>query len=240
MTTSLSENKRPYSVMPMRAFGDRKLKERDLRVLGALCAFVNRAGVCYPSMETLTHVCGYGDRRTIYDAMRELKKLGYVRQLNPKDYQIGASGWKTNRYQVLWKGDEALPSQEDILTAKALQVRADQDDDHTEDKGGLGDAQSVAHTRGWQRPGDPKLTGMQLISDGICHAYLRAVQQATGQVRLYDNEIAHARRLALREVSAADVHAATLAVCDQALERRAGVPALADVVRYFDVQDNNG
>jgi hypothetical protein len=224
MTTSLSENKRPYSVMPMRAFGDRKLKERDLRVLGALCAFVNRAGVCYPSMETLTHVCGYGDRRTIYDAMRELKKLGYVRQLNPKDYQIGASGWKTNRYQVLWKGDEALPSQEDILTAKALQVRADQDDDHTEDKGGLGDAQPQTDTHAGE----------------LCHAYLRAVQQATGQVRLYDNEIAHARRLALRDVSVADVQAATLAVCDHALERRAGVPALADVVRYFDVQDNKG
>lgn len=224
MTTSLSENKRPYSVLPMRAFGDRKLKERDLRVLGALCAFVNRAGVCYPSMETLTHVCGYGDRRTIYDAMRELKKLGYVRQLNPKDYQVGASGWKTNRYQVLWKGDEALPSQEDILTAKALQVRADQDDDHTEDKGGLGDAQPQTDTHAGE----------------ICHAYIRAVQQATGQVRLYDNEIAHARRLALRDVSAADTHAATLAVCDQALERRAGVPALADVVRYFDVQDNKG
>jgi hypothetical protein len=224
MTTSLSENKRPYSVMPMRAFGDRKLKERDLRVLGALCAFVNRAGVCYPSMETLTHVCGYGDRRTIYDAMRELKKLGYVRQLNPKDYQVGASGWKTNRYQVLWKGDEALPSQEDILTAKALQVRADQDDAHTEDKGGLGDVQPQTDTHAGE----------------LCHAYIRAVQQATGQVRLYDNEIAHARRLALRDVSVADVRAATLAVCDHALERRAGVPALADVVRYFDIQDNKG
>lgn len=224
MTISLSENKRPYSVLPMRAFGDRKLKERELRVLGALCAFVNRAGVCYPSMETLTHVCGYGDRRTIYDAMRELKKLGYVRQLNPKDYQVGASGWKTNRYQVLWKGDEALPSQEDILTAKALQVRADQDDDHTEDKGGLGDTQPQTDTHAGE----------------LCHAYIRAVQQATGQVRLYDNEIAHARRLALRDVSVADVQAATLSVCDQALERRAGVPALADVVRYFDVQDNKG
>ena len=224
MTTSLSENKRPYSVMPMRAFSDRKLKERDLRVLGALCAFVNRAGVCYPSMETLTHVCAYGDRRTVFDAVKDLKKHGYVRQLNPKDYQVGVSGWKTNRYQVLWKGDEALPSQEDILTAKALQVRADQDDDHTEDKGGLGDAQPQTDTHAGE----------------LCHAYIRAVQQATGQVRLYDNEIAHARRLALRDVSVADVRAATLSVCDQAIERRAGVPALADVVRYFDVQDNKG
>lgn len=224
MTKSLSENKRPYSVMPMRAFADRKLKEREIRVLGALCAFVNRAGVCYPSMETLTHVCGYGERKTIYDAVKGLKQRGYVRQLNPKDYQVGVSGWKTNRYQVLWKGNEALPSQEDILTAKALQVRADQEDDLIEDKGGLGDAQPQTDTHAGE----------------LCHAYLRAVQQATGQVRLYDNEIAHARRLALREVSADDVRAATLAVCDQAIERRAGVPALSDVVRYFDVQENKG
>ena len=224
MTTSLSENKRPYSVMPMRAFGDRKLKERELRVLGALCAFVNRAGVCWPSLDTLCSVSGYAERKSILDAMKRLKDGKYVRQLNPKEYQETSSGWKTNRYQVLWKGDEALPSQEDILTAKALQVRADQDDDHTEDKGGLGDAQSVADTHAGE----------------LCHAYLRAVQQATGQVRLYDNEIAHARRLALRDVSVADVQAATLAVCDHALERRAGVPALADVVRYFDVQDNKG
>jgi hypothetical protein len=175
-------------------------------------------------METLTHVCGYGERKTIYDAVKGLKQRGYVRQLNPKDYQVGVSGWKTNRYQVLWKGNEALPSQEDILTAKALQVRADQEDDLIEDKGGLGDAQPQTDTHAGE----------------LCHAYLRAVQQATGQVRLYDNEIAHARRLALREVSADDVRAATLAVCDQAIERRAGVPALSDVVRYFDVQENKG
>jgi len=70
----------------------------------------------------------------------------------------------------------------------------------------------------------------------LCWAFIRAVQQATGQVRLYDNEIAHARKLAMRDVSAADVKAATLNVCDQAIQRRAGVPSLADVVRHFDVQ----
>lgn len=222
MMKSLSENKRPFSVMPMRAFGDRQLKDREMRVLGALCAFVNRAGVCYPSMETIANVCGYNERKTIYDAVKGLKQRGYVRQLNPKDYQIAASGWKTNRYQVLWRGDEDLPTQEDILSAKALQVRADQEDTHTEDIGGLGDEQPQGDTRAGE----------------LCWAYIRAVQQATGQVRLYDNEIAHARRLALRDVGVADVRAATLTVCDQALERRAGVPSLADVVTYIDVQEH--
>lgn len=224
MTISLSENKRPYSVMPMRAFGDRKLKEREFRVLGALCAFVNRAGVCWPSLDTLCSVSGYAERKSILDAMKRLKDGKYVRQLNPKEYQETSSGWKTNRYQVLWRGDEALPTYEDIHTAKALQLRADQEDDTSKEIGGLGDGQPQTDTHAGE----------------LCHAYIRAVQQATGQVRLYDNEIAHARRLALRDVSVADVQAATLSVCDQALERRAGVPALADVVRYFDVQDNKG
>jgi len=129
----------------------------------------------------------------------------------------------------LWKGDEALPTYEDIHTAKALQLRADQEDDISKEIGGLGDAQSVAHTRGWQRPGDPKLTGIQLISDGICHAYLRAVQQATGQVRLYDNELAHGRRLALDGWDKEAVYETTLAVADERLKRRAGVPSLYDV-----------
>jgi uncharacterized protein YdbL (DUF1318 family) len=208
----------------MRACGDRKLKEREFRVLGALCAFVNRAGVCWPSLDTLCSVSGYAERKSILEAMKRLKAGNYVRQLNPKDYQETASGWKTNRYQVLWKGDEPLPTYEDIHTAKALQLRADQEDDTSKEIGGLGDAQSVGDAHAGE----------------LCHAYLRAVQQATGQVRLYDNEIAHARRLALREVSADDVRAATLAVCDQAIERRAGVPALADIVRYFDVQENKG
>ena len=240
MTKSLSENKRPYSVMPMRAFADRKLKEREFRVLGALCAFVNRAGVCWPSLDTLCSVSGYAERKSILEAMKRLKAGNYVRQLNPKDYQETASGWKTNRYQVLWKGDEPLPTYEDIHTAKALQLRADQEDDTSKEKGGLGDADVAGHARGLAGQSGQKLTEIQLISSELCHAYLRAVQQATGQVRLYDNEIAHARRLALREVSADDVRAATLTVCDQAIERRAGVPALADIVRYFDIQENKG
>jgi len=220
----LSENKRPWSVMPMRAFADKEIKERELRVLGALCSFTNRAGVCWPSMETLCNVSGYKERKSIHDAMKRLKARKYVRQLHSKDYQKAASGWKTNRYQVLWDGDEPLPTYEDIHIAKPLQLRHDQEDTHAEDKGGLGDGNVVADTHAM----------------GLCHAFLKAVQEATGQVRLFDNEIAHARRLSLRDVSIGDVRAATLLVCDQAIQRRAGVPSMADIVRHFDVQEDKG
>ena len=212
---------RKWSVMPSRAVNDRELKERELRVLGALCVHTNAAGVCWPSMETLCAVTGYAERVTIHAAMKVLKRKRYVRQLQPKDYQETASGWKSNRYQVLWDGDEALPTYEEIHNAKPLQLVADQDDASIKETGGLGDRNIYSHT-----PDDP-------VAEAIAHTYIRAVQQATGQVRMYDNEIAHARRLAAAGFTAADVRAATLNTCDAALERRAGVPSLYDVAQVM-------
>ena len=225
---SLSENKRPWSVVPMRCFSERQLNETDLRVLGALCGFTNRHGVCWPSMETLMTVSSMKSRTSVHQSVKKLKKLKYVRQLNPKDYQETASGWKSNRYQVLWDGDEALPRWEDVQSAKPLQLRSDAGDE-PEEIGGLGDLQSLSHTHGLAGRGQPKLTELQLTSAELCHAYINVVMQATGQVRLFDNEISHATRLANAGFTAADVKAATLNTCDAALERRAGVPSLYDV-----------
>ena len=230
MTTSLSENKRPWSVMPMRAFVDRQLKDRELRVLGALCSFTNRAGVCWPSMVTLCEVSGFKERKSIHEALKVLKRRKYVRQLRSKDYQETISGWKSNRYQVLWDGDEPLPTWEEIHIAKPLQLVRDQDEG-PEGVGGLGDGQSNPHNHRQIGQPSPESTEIQLTAEAICHAYIRAVQQATGQVRLFDNEITQARRLAVEGYSVDDVRAATLLVCDRSIERRAGVPALADVAR---------
>ena len=208
---------RKWSVMPSRAINDRELKERELRVLGALCVHTNAAGVCWPSMETLCAVTGLASRQSIHNAMKVLKRKRYVRQLQPKDYQETATGWKSNRYQVLWDGDEALPTYEEVDSAKPLQLREDQGDDDVKEIGGLGDLQSHSHTHD------------DSAARPLANAYIRAVMRATGQVRLYDNEIAHARRLANAGFTADDVEAATLNTCDRAIERRAGVPSLYDV-----------
>ena len=208
---------RKWSVMPSRAINDRELKERELRVLGALCVHTNAAGVCWPSMETLCAVTGLASRQSIHNAMKVLKRKRYVRQLQPKDYQETATGWKSNRYQVLWDGDEALPTYEEVDSAKPLQLREDQGDDDVKEIGGLGDSQSHSHTHD------------DSAARPLANAYIRAVMRATGQVRLYDNEIAHARRLANAGFTADDVEAATLNTCDRAIERRAGVPSLYDV-----------
>lgn len=209
MTKSPSEFKRPWSVMPMRAFKDRELKDRELRVLGALCCYTNKAGVCWPSMDTLCMVTGYAERKTVHEAMKTLKRKKYVRQLNPKDYQAGAMGWRSNRYQVLWTGKEAVPTLEEVHIAKPLQPVADQEETPVKEIGGVGDVEPLAHI--------------------LTHAYLAALQRATGQVRLYDNEVAHGRRLALDGWDKDEVYEATLTVADERLKRRAGVPSLYDV-----------
>jgi len=210
---------RKWSVLPSRAVGDRELKERELRVLGALCIFANRAGVCWPAMETICDITGFKTRQSVHDALKVLKRRKYVRRLMPKDFQETSSGWHSNRYQVLWDGDEPLPTYEEIDIATPLQIRSDEDEADANVIGGMGDGDLVS------RASD------QPEAAAICHAYLRAVQQATGQTRMYDNEIAHARRLAVAGFTAADVKAATLNVCDQAIERRAGVPSLYDVAQ---------
>lgn len=220
---------RRWSIMPARVVGDRSLKERELRVLGALCVYTNAVGVCWPSMDAICEMTGYSTRQSVHDAMKILTKKKYVRRLQPKDYQETATGWKSNRYQVLWDGDEPLPTYEEVDSAKPLQLRSDDDTPDANRQGGMGDADKYTHTTAQPSAGDPRLTGMQLTADEICNAYIAAVQQATGQVRLYSNEVSHARRLANAGHSADDVRAATLNVCDKALGRRAGVPSLYDV-----------
>jgi len=215
MTASRSDiakpgEKWPWSIVPTRAFGDPRLKPAELKALGALCAFVNRAGVCWPSADTIATVAGYKTRKSVIESINRLKRAGYVRQLKPKDYQVTASGWKTNRYQVLWVGDEPLPSREDIHAARLLQPEIEAEPAQ-EEKGGLGGSQSFAHT--------------------LACAYSAAVNRALGQVRLAENEGGAARVLAAQGRTVEDITAATLETCRDALARRAGVPSLADVGR---------
>lgn len=222
MTKSLSNNdlsdigKWPWSIVPSRAFGDKRLKDADRRVLGALCAFVNRAGVCWPALATIKDISGHATNKSVFDAIQRLKEAKYVRQLRPKDYQETRSGWKSNRYQVLWLGDEPRPTMEDINTARKLQLASD-DEPIKEEIGGVGDD-----------------TALNTLSHTLAHAYARAVQSRTGQVRNVASEINHARRLALADISIEQVREATVQACDQALARRAGVPSLADVARLID------
>ena len=212
---SRSEFKRPYAVCPMRVAVDRKLNESDLRVLIALCGFTNRSGVCWPSMATLMDLTDLKSRTSISRSITKLKRLKYVRQLEPKDYQTTATGWKNNRYQVLWEEDMAMPSYEEVHIAKPLQLVDDQDE-VPESIGGLGDVQSFSHT------------SAGIDAQRLAAAFVRGVAAGTGQVVLAENVINLARQMP-DTVTPAQLEQATLELCRSNLAERRGVPSFKDV-----------
>jgi len=205
-----------WSIVPTRAFGDPALKLPDLRVLGALCAFVNRAGVCWPALETIGGISGHATIKSVFDAIARLKKAGYVRQLKAKDYQLTKSGWKTNRYQVLWEGNDPLPGLEDINAATKLRAALDPPEESKETGGTGEDAALIS------------------LSHTLARAYAATLERRTGQARNITNEINTARRLAEKGVTVQQVTEATEALCRAAIERRGGLPFLADVARHLN------
>jgi Helix-turn-helix domain len=68
----------PFSMVPTIAWGDDRLLESDLRVLGALCSHWNSDdGFCYPSHRTLAGESGRS-LPTVKRALIRLRELGYV------------------------------------------------------------------------------------------------------------------------------------------------------------------
>ena len=215
MAESAPEIKRQWSILPVRALLDRKLTQSEFRVLAAMCVFTNSYGVCWPGTQTIGAILSM-DQGNVSRAIQKLVKRGYVRRLMAKDYQLEyAKFGKINRYQVLYQPDAALPSWEELQSSIVLAPVADDSGAHINDVGSV-DGNAIAS-----------------LSRTLAHAYSRAVQSRTGQIRNVDNEINHARKLAERGVTVEQVLAATVAACDAALARRAGVPSLADVARLI-------
>jgi hypothetical protein len=213
MAENVPELKRQWSILPVRALLDRKLTQSEFRVLAAMCVYTNSYGVCWPGTQTIGAILGM-DQGNVSRAIQKLVRRGYVRRLMAKDYQLEyAKFGKINRYQVLYQPDAALPSWEEIQSSIVLAPVAEDGGAHINDMGS-GDGNALAS-----------------LSSTLAHAYCRAVQARTGQIRQVDNEINHARKLAERGATVEQVQAATVAACDAALARRAGVPSLADVAR---------
>ena len=98
-----------FSLLPSRAISDKRLSRNDLRVLGALCCYTSPKGICYPNQETLNKNMGVA-RPNISRAIRRLTKFGYIRHLVPKGKKRLKAFKRGNRYQILIRGDESLPS----------------------------------------------------------------------------------------------------------------------------------
>jgi len=78
-------------------------------------------------MERFTHIGRLG----IIAAIKRLEKLGYVRKLKAEYYPGQKSKWLTNRYQVLWRGNDPIPKYEDLNDAKLYNIGQDQSDTDT-------------------------------------------------------------------------------------------------------------
>lgn len=114
--------KRPFSVVPIRAARDRRLKISHLRVLMALGYYANRAGVCWPSLKSLQADTAI-DPSTCLTHCQDLVKWGYMRLLEPSAYNQKRGAWGySNRYQLLWRGDEPAPTWEEVKHSNALQA----------------------------------------------------------------------------------------------------------------------
>jgi len=205
------EIKRQWSILPVRALLDRQLKERELRVLASVCIFTNSYGVCWPGVATLAAIIDC-DKATISRALGRLVKKGYVRRLEPKDFQMDfAKFGKIARYQVLYSEDTPVPTWEEVQSSLILAPET------PETKAQLNDM------------GSGDCNALQSLSRSLAHAYAAAITRTTGQARIIDNEINHARRLAERGATVEQVTKATEALAREWLAERRGVPSLYDV-----------
>jgi len=98
-----------FSLMPSRAISDSELSRNDLRVLGALCCYTSKLGVCYPNQQTISTKTGIS-RPNISKAITRLNRFGYLRYLEPKGAKQKFAFKRGNRYQILVRGNESLPS----------------------------------------------------------------------------------------------------------------------------------
>lgn len=122
---------RSWSVLPARWTTDRRLAPNDVRVLGALGLYTNQVGVCWPTYETLQRFTKLS-RNAVMAAIKRLEEMGYVRPLKPEYWPGQKSKWLTNRYQVLWRGDDPLPRWEELRQASAINLGQDPDSDSAE------------------------------------------------------------------------------------------------------------
>ena len=190
MTTKyLSEPqvKRPYCISPYRAFADKRLSRTDQAVLAVLGYYVNRAGVCWPSFVSVGEGAGVSDSQA-HRCVEKLISLGYARRLEPADDQQRGEWGPSNRYQVLWEGDEQVPPWEEIKR-----------------NGGFN---PVLESAGTEEPG---VQGEdEALIRALTHTHAALVEAAIGVRPSPSAERAEASRLAAAGLEPTAVRAATI------------------------------
>lgn len=76
---------RKYSIVPIRACNDRRIRPAAMRVLLAVCSYANRAGLCWPSHENVGKMLGVS-RQAAGRQVRILMELGYLHKIKNHSY----------------------------------------------------------------------------------------------------------------------------------------------------------
>ncbi len=217
-------NIRRYSIIPARAMQDERLTGPHIKILACLGMYTNSYGVCWPSQTTIARHLGVG-RVWVCRTMKILKDLGYVRLLEPRPYPKHIkrrSKGKVNRYQVLWEGNDPIPTNEQFWApAKIIMDSGDDEVVPTEthmQTGGLGEGNSQYHI--------------------LAHAFARAVESASGVNRQPQASMKAAKLLYDQGVKVDQVREATVSMTKDALRSNKAPPMHLDQVARWSALYN--
>jgi hypothetical protein len=73
-------DRRMYSVVPIRAASDKRLRATAWRVLVSVCSYANRAGLCWPGYENLAATHGV-TRQAVGRQIKKLIAYGYLQKV---------------------------------------------------------------------------------------------------------------------------------------------------------------
>ena len=216
-------NIRRYSIIPARAMQDERLTGPHIKILACLGMYTNSYGVCWPSQTTIARHLGVG-RVWVCRTMRILKELGYVRLLEPRPYPKHIkrrSRGKVNRYQVLWEGNDPIPTNEQFWAPAKIIMDIDDDVMPTETNMQTG---SLRESN----------TDYQILA----HAFKKAVEATSGVSRLPDQSFKHAKVLYDQGVTVDQVRDATVSMTKDALRSGRTPPMNLDQVARWSALYN--
>jgi hypothetical protein len=217
-TNPLDGDLRRFSAVPIRACQDKRLSINDHRVLLVLCAYTNKSGVCFPTYETVENICGLG-KSAIQASIKRLESYGLLRHLKPVWYPNQKSPWKTNRYQILYLGnDTPIPTEEEVRDARAYNLGQD-DPEPIEGYREIGEIPK----------NDPSYIERDVKGLQLFHSFNRAINQF-GSNAIYSNNQSIAHKLADNGLTPDQVSIDTLAFIRANLARTGTVPTSMSVV----------
>jgi hypothetical protein len=78
-------DKRMFTVVPIRAVNDRRIRPAAMRALLAVCSFANRAGLCWPGHENVGKMLGV-TRQAAGRQVKKLIEMGYLKKVKNHTY----------------------------------------------------------------------------------------------------------------------------------------------------------